>query len=328
LLRCAGSFHAEASVHAAASEIQHRELPEVFRHLNDSAEIDATDAAGDPRTAALHRLMLAPLKSRSLVALPIRRRQRVVGSIWLEDPTDAVGYRRFLRVLAGLGALRDDDAPHGIAAQAAEPGLAANQPPAACSHSADPAKRGLDVSAPGEALHTAVSVVVMRLDDLSAAGDGLRHSAMVHAVVQAVQELAAERAIRYLKLVGYDIVGAAGFVAGNPTEAARIASIAIASRDRISELFKAHRLTPNFRLGIDSGAAIGQAVGAEPALFNLWGEAVQTARTMVAASLPRAIQVSEAAYQRLRHSFLFRPRGTFYPPPVGCAQTFVLAGRL
>jgi class 3 adenylate cyclase len=326
LLRCADSFHAEASVHAAGSEIQHRELPEFFHHLNDGTEIDATDAAGDPRTAALHRLMLAPLRSRSLVVLPIRRRRRVVGCIWLEDPTDAVGCRHFLRVLAGLAALRDDDAPDGTTAQAAEPGLTA--PPAACSQSADLAKRGLDVSALGEALYPDVSVVVMRLDDSSAAGDGVRHPALVHAVVQAVQELAAEQEIPYLKLVGDDIVGVAGFVAGDPTAAARVANIAVASRDRISELFKAHGLTPNFRLGIDSGAAIGQAVGAEPAIFNLWDEAVQTAQTMATASLPGAIQVSEAAYQRLRHSFLFRPRGTFYLPLVGPAQTFVLAGRL
>lgn len=328
LLRCADSFHAEASVHAAGSEIQHRELPEFFRHLNDGAEIDATDAAGDPRTAALHRLMLAPLGSRSLVVLPIRRRRRVVGSIWLEDPTDAVGCRHFLRVLAGLAALRDDDAPHETAAQAAESGLAASEPLAACSQSADLAKRGLNVNALGEALYPDVSVVVMRLDDSSAANDSVRQPALVHAVVHAVQELAAEQEIPYLKLVGYDIVGAAGFVAGDPTAAARIANIAVASRDRISELFKAHGLTPNFRLGIDSGPAIGHAVGAEPALFNLWGEAVQTARTMAAASFPGAIQVSEAAYQRLRHSFLFRPRGTFYLPLVGRAQTFVLAGRL
>lgn len=93
-------------------------------------------------------------------------------------------------------------------------------------------------------------------------------------------------------------------------------------------MFKAHRPTPNFRLGIEPGAAIGQTVGAEPALFNLWGEVVQTARTMAATFLPDAIQVSEAAYQRLRHNFLLRPRGTFYLPLVGRAQTFVLAGRL
>lgn len=328
LLRCADSFHAEASVHAAGSEIEHRELPEFFGHLNDGAEIDTADAASDPRTAALHRLMLAPLGCRSLVMLPIRRRQDVVGSIWLEDPADAVGSRQFLRLLAGIAALRADDAPAEAVPQDLETGLAAREPTTTRARRADLAQRGLDLSALGEALYSDLSVMVMRLDDPHMAHDSVKQPELVDAVVRAVQEFAAEQEIPYLKLVGCDIVGAAGFAAGDPTAAARIANTAVASRDRISELFKAHGLMPNFRLGIDSGAAIGCAVGAEPALFNLWGEAVQTAQTMAAAALPGAIQASEAAYERLRHSFLFRPRGTFYLPLVGRAQTFVLAGRL
>jgi len=39
-------------------------------------------------------------------------------------------------------------------------------------------------------------------------------------------------------------------------------------------------------------------------------------------------EATEAAYRRLRQDFLFRPRGSFYLPNVGVAQTFVLAGRL
>jgi adenylate cyclase len=49
---------------------------------------------------------------------------------------------------------------------------------------------------------------------------------------------------------------------------------------------------------------------------------------MAKSALPGSIQISEAAYRRLRRSFLLRPRGTFYRAGVGMAQTFVLAGRL
>jgi hypothetical protein len=37
--------------------------------------------------------------------------------------------------------------------------------------------------------------------------------------------------------------------------------------------------------------------------------------------------VSEAAYDRLRHDFLFRLRGNFYLPHVGSERTFVLGDR-
>jgi adenylate cyclase len=168
----------------------------------------------------------------------------------------------------------------------------------------------------------------MRLDEPGSTAGRTKDPELLDAVVRAVQKLATEQDIPYLKLVGGDIVGAAGFTAGDETAAARIANIAIASRDRISELFKSHGLNPDFRLGMDSGVAIGHCVGAEPSLFNLWGEAVQTAQTMAVASIPGTIQTSEASFKRLRHNFLFRPRGSFYLPTVGRAQTFVLAGQL
>jgi adenylate cyclase len=49
---------------------------------------------------------------------------------------------------------------------------------------------------------------------------------------------------------------------------------------------------------------------------------------MASSALPSTVQVTEAAYRRLRRDFLFRPRGRFYLPRVGEAQTFtLLAGR-
>jgi adenylate cyclase len=73
---------------------------------------------------------------------------------------------------------------------------------------------------------------------------------------------------------------------------------------------------------------LDSALGSDPRVFNLWGEAVRTAQIMAASAPPGTIQASEAAYLRLRHRFLLRPRGTFYLPAVGTSQTFVLAGQL
>jgi adenylate cyclase len=272
--------------------------------------------------------MLAPMGSRSLVALPVRRRGRAVGSIWLEDPAEAAISRPFLRVLAGIAALRADEVPGEAPSLAPEERPSMGEPEAARSRATDLAARGLDPATLGEALYPDISVMVMRLADPDAPEGSATKPELIDAAVRAVQEVAAEQDIAYLKLVGCDIVGAAGFGDGDRSAAARIANTAVASRDRVAELFLTHGLMPNFRLGIDSGAAIGRFVGAGPALFNLWGEAVQTAQTMATAALPGAIQTSETVYEQLRQSFLFRPRGTFYLPPVGRTRTFVLAGHL
>jgi adenylate cyclase len=315
-------------VHTAGTEIRRREFPQFFGHMADGTTIEATDAAGDPRCAELHRLMLAPLGSRSLVVIPVRRHDRVVGAIWLEDAADAAESRHFLRVLASLAALRAEDAPEPEHESEKLARVAASEPADARDWSVDLTLRELDQAGLGQALYPDVSVMVMRLDEPGSTAGRAKNPELLDAVVRAVQELAMEQDIPYLKLVGGDIVGAAGFTEGDGTAAARIANTAIASRDRIAELFKSHGLNPDFRLGMDSDIAIGRCLGAEPSLFNLWGEAVQTAQTMAAASLPGTIQTSEASFQRLRQNFLFRPRGTFFLPTVGRAQTFVLAGQL
>jgi adenylate cyclase len=273
---------------------------------------------------------MAPLGSRSLSIVPLRRHGQVVGAIGLHDAADIAGARHFLRILANMAALRaTDDGEEGSRTVTAAAAPAVAEPSLVCSFSTDlTRRRGLDAAALGEACYSDVSVMVMRFDDPNSATDGIQQSELIDALVCAVQQSAAEQEIPYLKLVGCNIVGAAGFTAGDEGAAARIANTAVASRDKVSALFNAHGLAPNFRLGIDSGVVIGRAVGTEPALFNLWGEAVQIAQTMAAAALPGGIQASEAAYERLRHGFLFRPRGTFYLPAVGRAQTFVLAGRL
>jgi len=329
LLRCLDSFHREASVHVAGFELQRRELPKFFEQLDAGAVIDVPDAASDPRTSEMYRLMMTSLGSRSLLMLPVRREAHAVGALWLEDAVDAIASRQSLRVLASIAAIRMVEEADGVLPRNAGPALAAAEPAEIHSVSADLALRGIDETALGGAIYPEVSVLILRIEDPAAAAMGsVRMPELIDSIACAVQEIADEQEIPYLKLVGYDIIGAAGFRAGDPTATVRIANTAIAGRDRIARLFEAHGLEPDFRLGIDCGIAIGSSIGTVPRFFNLWGEAVRTAQTMAASALPGAIQTSEAAYLRLRDRFLFRPRGTFFLPHVGAAQTFLLAGRL
>ena len=142
-----------------------------------------------------------------------------------------------------------------------------------------------------------------------------------------VQQVAEEHHVPYLKLVGHELFAAAGFNSEGEGAPRHIADVALTVRDYCMALFEDNDRPLSFRIGIDCGFAIGSALGDGPEIFNLWGEAVQTAETMAKSTVPGSVQVTEAAYQRLRRDFLFRPRGRYYLPRIGEAQTFVLASR-
>ena len=82
------------------------------------------------------------------------------------------------------------------------------------------------------------------------------------------------------------------------------------------------------RIGIDTGAAVGSAVGREHQAYNLWGDAVWTAEVMAESGSKGDIHVSESAYRRLPPGYHFKLRGRYYLPTVGEITTYILTGHL
>lgn len=334
-LACEDAYERESKGHVSGLELARPELPQFFAALVGGEEISTPDAANDRRTAELHRVLMHPFGSRALTVVPVIAGERIVGAIMLEDPTRLLEVRDILPSVAGILALRmqesEIDPGRCVAETVAEP---ARGPPIISgerSLDAELTLRGIDAGAIGADVFPAVAVMVLSFGDPAAiaARPGSEAAIVADRIAEALQDLAANFEIPYMKLVGQQVVAAAGFTAGDDGAVVRIADAALATRDQCLELFEDAGQLPAFRIGIDFGIAIGSEVGRQPRLFNLWGEAVRTADIMaMTAPGPGSIQASEAVYRRLRPQFLFRPRGTFYLPRVGAARTFVLASRL
>lgn len=330
-MRCEDSFDRETAGHVDGLELHHDELPELFSHLLAGEEIEVANAAQDRRTAELHRVLGAS-GARALLAVPVRRDDRVVGSVWLEDAPGTEGSRDFVRAVANMVALRMADTPPALVAREAD---AIGRPIAAAeigtrSLTADLRPAEIDASALHAKIYHAMAVMVLRFTDATAMAVRLSGASrcIFDEIACGLQQIATDNGIRYLKLAGYEIVAAAGFRPAEAGAATVIADMALAVRDRCIALFEESERAHEFQIGIDCNLAIGGPVGNEPRVFNLWGDAVRIAGAMAASALPGTVQATEAAYQRLRQDFLFRPRGSFYLPRVGAARTFVLAGRL
>jgi class 3 adenylate cyclase len=330
LLHCEDACERGASAHVAGLELTRTELPNFFRALESGEAIEVADAANDRRTAELHRVLMHPFGSRALLVVPVRDVDGVEGAIALEDATQLADAHDFVLLVANMLAIRMRNsaaAPLDRQVVAAETTLVSA---GERNFASELILRGLDPDTLSADVFPSVAVMVIKFNDAAAmaASDPTDASVLADRIAAALQDIAAAHDIPYMKLVGHDVVAAAGCAPNDTTAILRIADAAVAARERCLELFETVGHPPSLRIGIDFGIAIGSQVGRHPRLFNLWGEAVRTADMMAASSAgPGAIQVSEAAYHRLRQHFLFRPRGSFHLPRVGTAQTFVLGSR-
>ena len=331
ILSCKDSFDRETGGHVEGLELHHDELPALFTHLLAGEEIEVADAARDRRTAELHQILNA-FGTKSLLSVPMRRSDQMIGAVWLEDAPDTAGSHDFVRAVANMVALRMADPS---SAPPAHEHRAIVQQPAAHesvprSFVADLRLGGIDPSALHAEIYRGMAVMVLRFTDAAAMAVRLSRTprCISDEIACGLQKIATDNGIPYLKLTGHEIVAAAGFGATDSAAATLIADMALAVRDHCIALFEESERTHEFQIGIDCSLALGGAVGSEPRIFNLWGDAVRIAGAMAASALPGTVQATEAAYQRLRQDFLFRPRGSFYLPHVGAARTFVLAARL
>ncbi len=333
LLRCDDSFERESGGHTDGLELSRAEAPQFFTSLLKGEEILVADAAADRRTRPVHRAIMHALGSRSLLVVPVRHDGTVLGAVWLEDAAGET--RDFTRAVAGMLALRLAErggAPAEAAAVAdrAAAGAGPVVDVTQRSFETELAMRGLNPDRLAAEVFPAVAVMVLRLSDPAALASrsGTEAGSLADRIACALQESAEARQIPYLKLMGPEIVAAAGFDAHDTTAIGRIAALAVTVRDRLQDLHDEAEHAAEFRIGIDLGIGIGSPVGREPRLFNLWGDAVGVATAMAASAPPGSVQVTEAAYRRLSRDFVFRPRGSFWLPRVGETRMFVLAGQV
>lgn len=349
-LVCEDAFDKETGRHTGAMALTLDEMPQLFEPLERGDEIVVIDAAADPRTAELHRIYLHPLGCRAVASIPVISGERTVGAVWLEDDADGItqasGDIDFARAVANMLALR---------MSGEEPGEGSRGRGAAAR---DATRRGNDIAetmrktqlvagnradvflariarqrnegaAIGAQVFEDVTVVVIRFTDPVSLATAV--SSVVgddDDLVDRLDTLASELGAQYLKLLGDQIVCAAGFDADPQASAEIMAEIALGAMDHCARLFARLERTLDFRIGIDSGPVIGSAVGRDRSLFNLWGEAVLTASRMAETGISGQIQATESTYRHLREDFLFRARGSYYLEGFGEFTTYMLSGRL
>ena len=220
-----------------------------------------------------------------------------------------------------------------LAARAAAVNALAPAPESASTGFADSALSANLATELAADVYPQVTVMVVRFTDpLALAGRRAAavQGALVGRIAHALERAAQEGGIPYLKLLGDEVVAAAGLTpeeAGRPA-ARRIAAFALAARACCTQLFEEAEVEPGFRIGLDTGVAIGSRVGSGEGFLNLWGDAARLADQMAESAPLGGIQATEAVYDALAGQYLFRPRGAFHVPMHGPRNCYILAAAL
>lgn len=359
-LRCVDAYDRESQGHTRGAELLASDLPQLFAALDGAEPLARADAAADPDTAELHRRYLHPLGCRSLISVPVRVKGASFGHLWLEhdafDQARADELLAFARPVAnvmGLAAsapgggeeprrverLGERSAaaasggtfPHTAVVRTATPAAGSGEMPVASPPAVDRVAERARSGGLAAEIFADTTVMVLEFPDALALAErspGAGGPAVAELFMHFLENRARELGIDYLRIVGHQVVAAAGFGTDPDEGATRIATLARDSQERCTRVFGQLQERPRFKIGLDFGRVLGSPVGKDPKRYNLWGPAVQTATAMAAAGLQGEIQTTDAAYEQLREHYLFKPRGSYYVEGRGCMATFLLAGRL
>ena len=101
----------------------------------------------------------------------------------------------------------------------------------------------------------------------------------------------------------------AGLPQIQPNHAELIIAFATRMQEEIQDFNKLQNSNLSMRIGINTGEVVAGVIGEHKFIYDLWGDAVNTASRMESSGLPGKIQVTESTYKKLKNKFKFESRG-------------------
>jgi len=139
--------------------------------------------------------------------------------------------------------------------------------------------------------------------------------------------LAERYGLEKIKTIGDCYMVAAGVPTPRPDHARALALMALDMLGAMRSNDEVEHLGLELRVGINSGPVVAGVIGRKRFLYDLWGDAVNTASRMESHGAPGRIQITRATYEMLADEFECEPRGTIAVKGKGELEAWYLLGR-
>jgi class 3 adenylate cyclase len=147
-------------------------------------------------------------------------------------------------------------------------------------------------------------------------------------VFSTFDRLADEHGLEKIKTIGDTYMVAGGIPVPRDDHAEAVAEMALHMQEEALRIDEGRAEPFSLRIGISTGPVVAGVIGAKKFSFDLWGQTVDTANAMKSSGLPGCIQVSEETWSRLKETYLFETRGTYYIEGAGEVSTYLLKARI
>jgi len=140
-------------------------------------------------------------------------------------------------------------------------------------------------------------------------------------------DLAERYRVEKIKTLGDCYMAAAGIPVPRADHARALALMGLDMLDAVREEGAVGSLGFELRIGINSGPVVAGVIGRKRFLYDLWGDAVNTAGRMQTEGTPGRIQITRATHELLKDEFVCEPRGTVTVKGKGEMETWYLVAR-
>jgi class 3 adenylate cyclase len=150
---------------------------------------------------------------------------------------------------------------------------------------------------------------------------------MLNQIFSTFDDFCEELGVEKIKTIGDNYMVACGVPTPDPQHAVK----AVTMGERMLRFVEAlpdmqgHRIA--MRIGVHSGPAVAGVIGKKKFVYDLWGDAVNTAGRMETYGLPNCLHMSDATAELVRDHFELEARGSLDIKGIGDMQTHLLKRR-